>query len=531
MTRIKGIINNSKLTEIGSFFRRKTDAEWRINVGLEPAQKKTFLSLSQLPLVARKKVLNATEGTYPAGYPKHIVIDGTHLWDIARVSDCPIPVVRAGDNGKQWCFVFEQQGIHFYLPQLELARVLFFHHAYMARLAMLNQGISKEFDVEHTDDPDQVNIHLLPSCSLPKFIRADYSLRRILAWIILDPEIRQSFDSISGQLLNDCYETTHYFLWDFRFSPPRLEQTQLDLRGHFDKERKVFFVYQIHGVAALPGHCPKKVNFIDPAYTENQPGSGVLAPQGVASGTDLEIDEDENPGADGNTKKIDVEILTFEFAEPFETTRKGREGTASGKGEQDENDLPLSERTTVSVSTDETTVQGALPSADFDGIEDNSDDVHLYAGRFDAFYRMIDKLLTLPDCERVTATLRRLPALKRRTRHLLSDGNPRCIAFQLLQRKGQQYALLEVDTSDNQTRLSTLLIKQPMTASEWVAFLPELETLLVKKSLSWPGSFLKTQCSNKLERLSHPKTAVDGHSFFDQEAINRWAERVYAAMR
>ncbi|QGH61354.1 Tn7-like element transposition protein TnsE [Serratia proteamaculans] len=75
-----------------------------------------------------------------------------------------------------------------------------------------------------------------------------------------------------------------------------------------------------------------------------------------------------------------------------------------------------------------------------------------------------------------------------------------------------------MDTSDNQTRLSTLLIKQPMTASEWVAFLPELETLLVKKSLSWPASFLKTLCGNHVERLSHPKTVVDGHSVFDQDA-------------
>lgn len=52
-------------------------------------------------------------------------------------------------------------------------------------------------------------------------------------------------------------------------------------------------------------------------------------------------------------------------------------------------------------------------------------------------------------------------------------------------KKGQQYALLEVDTSDNQTRRSTLLIKQPMTAHEWAVFLPELETLLVKNR--YPG--------------------------------------------
>ncbi|WP_155806638.1 hypothetical protein [Photorhabdus temperata] len=141
---------------------------------------------------------------------------------------------------------------------------------------------------------------------------------------------------------------------------------------------------------------------------------GFLSPLGAAAGSELEIDEDENPGADGNLKKIEAEILTFEFSEPFETTRKGR------KGEQDENDLPPSDKATVSVSTDEATVQGALPSADFDGIEDKSDDLYLYARRFDAFYRMVDKLLTMPDCELVTAKLRRLPVLKRCTRHLLS---------------------------------------------------------------------------------------------------------------
>ncbi|CAI2051537.1 Uncharacterised protein [Serratia fonticola] len=530
MLRIKGITNNSKIVEVGSFFRLKTDTEWRINVGLEPAQGKAYLSISQLPVIARKKVLNATEEVSHAGYPKQVIIDGTQQWQVARIRDCPIPAVKAGDNGKQWCFVFEQQNVRFYLPQLELARVLFFHYAYMARLAMMNQGISKEFDVEYTDDSEQVNIHILPSCSLPKFIRADYSLRRILAWIILDPEIRKSFESIYQQQLNGSYETKKYLMWDFRFSPPSLEQTRLDIRGYFDKERKVYFVYQIHGVAAVPGQCPKKVNFIDPAYTESKLDGGTSAPLGGASSSYLEIDDDEGPGTDRNPEKIEAEMLTFEFSEPFETIRKGCKEVATGKVEQDGNNLPLSDKTTVSASTGEASVQGGLPSADFGRIEDKSDDLHLYAKRFDAFSRMIDKLLTMPDCELVTAKLRRLPVLKRCTRHLLSDGNPRCIAFYLLQRKRQQYALLEVDTSDNQTRLSTLVIKQPIAAHNWITFLLELEILLLKKSLSWPRSFLETRCGNKFARLSHPKTVVDDYSIFDQEAITRWAERVYAAM-
>ncbi len=531
MTRIKGITDNSKIIEIGSFFRWKTDAEWRINVGLDPKQDKEFLSVSQLPVIARKKVLNVTEAVNPAGYPKQVVIDGAHQWQVARIRDCPIPAVKTGDNGKQWCFVFEQQDVRFYLPQLELARVLFFHHAYMARLAMMNQGISKEFHIEYTDDPEHVNIHILHSCSLPKFIRADHSLRRILAWVILDTEIRNSFESISLQQLSNHYETTKYLIWDFRFSPPRLDQTRIDIRGHFDKERKAFFIYQIHGVTALPGRCPQQVHFIDPTYTDGQSGSRTVAPLGATPGSELEIDEDEDPGVDGDAKKIEAEILTFEFAEPFVTTRKGRDGAGTGKGEQEGSDLPPSDKITVSVSTDEATVQGVLPSADFDGIDDKSDDLHLYASRFDAFYQMVDTLLTMPDCKLVTAKLRRLPVLKRRTCHLLSDGTPRCIAFHLLQKKGLQYALFEVDTSDDQTRLSTLLIKQSMDASEWAVFLPKLETLLIKKSLSWPASLLKTKYHNKFERLSHPKTVVDGQSFFDEEAINRWAKRVYAAMR
>jgi len=272
--KFKGVENNSVIREIGSLFRRHDGSDWHINVKLAPGQKKQHFGVSQIPVLARRRVVNASEQPRPAGFQSRIVIENTRHWRTEPIEACPIPVVNRQDDGQQWCFNFEFGGTQYYLPQLELARVLFFHHAYITRLALISGGLSQEFDVQRIDKLSKVIVNILPTCTLPLYVRGDYALRRLLAWILLDDEARLSFESIARNQLQNGYDTDKYRLWRFQFEPPPLSGVELTLRGHYDQERKAFCVYEIYGVSNLSCGCSAYVDFVDPRFAERRAGLG-----------------------------------------------------------------------------------------------------------------------------------------------------------------------------------------------------------------------------------------------------------------
>jgi len=59
--KFKGIKDNSLIKAIGSIQRRLDSPDWKINIKLQPAQQKDSFALSQLTILARRRVLNATD--------------------------------------------------------------------------------------------------------------------------------------------------------------------------------------------------------------------------------------------------------------------------------------------------------------------------------------------------------------------------------------------------------------------------------------------------------------------------------------
>ncbi|UWX57755.1 hypothetical protein NY406_00195 [Chlorobaculum sp. MV4-Y] len=148
--------------------------------------------------------------------------------------------------------MFDHNGVTYHLPQLELARVLFFHHAYLARLSLINQRLAQEFDVLQTTGANKAQLNILPTCTLPLYVRENYALRRALAWILLDDDARRSFESIARYQLQHGYDTEQYRLWCFSFDPPRLEGVELTVRGHFDQKLQAFFFTRYMAFSVWP---------------------------------------------------------------------------------------------------------------------------------------------------------------------------------------------------------------------------------------------------------------------------------------
>lgn len=527
MPPVKGIKDNSRVKEIGSIYRRLGGSDWRINIKLDPGQRKENFGLSQLGLMPRRRVLNATEYFEPAGYRKTIHVDNATRWSYCRIGDCPIKNVREQDDREQWCFKFESDDIQFFLPQIELARVLFFHYSYMTRLAMTPNGLNEEFDIQPGDEPNKTEIHILPTSTLPVSPRGNDAQRRVLAWILLDSEVRRSFGSIAQHQLTEGQDINGHRHFQFRFGPPPLVNVKMLVRGQYHHESEVFFVYEIDSVENLRSQSSKEIEFFDPKFPEQKSGQSGRVQKPTVHADQPEINDDEEPTADSGEYALQVPPVILSFSEPAYTTRKASDSRrrSGARKHSEERSEPGNSQTEV--STDEPTIRGEIPAGVFDGIDDQSDDAHLYSHKFEAFVSMVE-LLEAKGCQILFGDIKKLPVLHGYSKYRLPDGNPRCLLYQVMSYEHQNYALLEVDTTDKEKRLSTLLLKQSTDCYDWSLVVEELCQSLVKKSLRWPTKKLKKNFPDGHKRVPHQQTASEDKALLEPASLSHWADRVHA---
>ena len=116
------------------------------------------------------------------------------------------------------------------------------------------------------------------------------------------------------------------------------------------------------------------------------------------------------------------------------------------------------------VSTEEQSPMGDLPCAEWDGLNDNTDDMHLYDSKFESFSKMLNYLVTNHNCRVERLAFRKLPSVGRCRMHLMRDDlAPRCWMLARVTVSGHQFYLMEVDTSDAAKSLSTKVV---MASSE-----------------------------------------------------------------
>ena len=139
--RIDGFDDDVKIVHIGNLFKYENNPHWYINLWFNPFQEKNFVSFSQIPLLARDRIINRTNRadsqlvTGAVNFTNHVSLEEIKL------SDCPVLKLELDSirkfEGYEWGFKIKQQnGLTVYLPQLEFARVLFLNGAYLSRAAI-----------------------------------------------------------------------------------------------------------------------------------------------------------------------------------------------------------------------------------------------------------------------------------------------------------------------------------------------------------------------------------------------------------
>ena len=528
MAKISHIAKNMKIKKIGSLFKKHNSGSWAINLALENENKvteTTYTNFSNAKLLRKNSHINPTQ-EYPKGYNLRFKISSTQDW-LSSVYDSNLPkgkfiehyflfdAVRVDQFGQPM-----SETIKVRLPQFELARSLFFYTPYLARSAVLENSLSIDFDI--VSNPDHYLINILPACSYPTSHFNDAGIRRILSWILLDSDIRQSFESISQFCIKYGYDVDQYRIWSFCFNPPQLNGVIFNTFGYYKAETSEFFVNEISGFERISSQISKEVEFYSDKFVESKSGGKGENSSGTKNdGKESTIKDDEEGNSD-DVQIIDVVPTHFDFLEAIETRKTSKKTRHRNHGIKDQ-DLP-SNNATSEVSTNEPIFEGTVPSAEFNGVEDETEDLHLYLDRFSAFQQMIDLFCKENSIKNFTFQLHKLPNIQGHSKHIKTDGNPRCVAEVSFQFHGQNIVILEVDTSDNKKPLSTRILSLKNTNQWHTIDRAKVLELIVTQCLRWPKGTLK-KISFKSSTLNHPRMDIDKQEISANE-LETWLNRL-----
>lgn len=496
---VKGFPVDSKIMYVANVFKFKHSKTWSLELCVKSDRQKQVLHtrLSNLPALAKRRVINPLDGqSRKGGYSFFLSNISTANWQVGIDSE-------GGGN----TFVFDyiradDSTVTVHIPQIEFARVLFFHNAYLARNCIDHGLLSREFWIKDMQD-DSVLVNVLPISSLPLKIFDHEGQRRLLAWILIDKNARSSYESIAKNFIEEVQETEDKKTWRFKFSPPRLDNISLETRGRLDKDTDNYYIHEILGISNISSSLPKKVPFYSEKFKASKRGGdtgNAAKPNGsVSSDT---IDDQQEADIDSKPKTIEVPTTSFSFATPIETRKVVKKRVPGAQGAKTEDYDELVE---LDLGTDETTIDGTACQADFAGLDDESDVLELYMQRFEAFKLLIKMLLERPktDC---TEKLHFLPAVGRSRLHRTIDGNKRSLLEVKIKTDKANFIVLEVDMSDNNRMLSTLIIKVEDTEL-WNQQLEDILQLVVQRSINWPtNEYLEN--FGIVKRMRHPSNSL-----------------------
>ncbi|ALV75050.1 Tn7-like element transposition protein TnsE [Acinetobacter bereziniae] len=521
--KIKNFPENARTTFLGSIFKKSKQSEWNITVGLENYKYSTndqkymlkHARFSNMPLLAKNRRFNPTKEIPP--YNESVIT--------IKVDDFKNWKITTNKSGQYLLshIVSDLNGIHkdiqIYLPQIELARVLFFHNAYLSRAALIQGKLTAEYYISPEEYQTIVHVHEI--CNFPPYQYDNVGMRRLLAWILLDTEARASYESISKLFLSEQVKTKAQIFWNFNFLPPSLKDAELTLKVYFSEKNQQFYANEIIKIVNLPTDISNEVVFCSPKFTvkNSYERAGGSSGKGNSSANDEPaIDDEKEANSDRKLTTIESPKITMSLASPF-GTKKATLKCSGKKGIPDHNN-DIDVLPDHGVGTGEATIFGEIGRGEFENVQDESDDLEFFMKRFEAFKVMVEQFASQHRIQPII-NIHKLPAVNRSKLHRTHDGNPRCIIEVQFNFQGKKIVILEIDTSDNLKPLSTLIVKISDT-NAWNAHFPTFQKQVVKRSLRWPTA-KSLQDIGIRKTFNHPRNLAELTE--SDEEFKNWGRR------
>ncbi|HEY9031814.1 MAG TPA: Tn7-like element transposition protein TnsE [Kangiella sp.] len=525
---IKKIPVNAKLVGLGNCFRREQPSDfWHFSAYF--AQQNAELltenfDLEALCVMGLGRTFVQNEQLFiPGGYRKSFQLPPVEQWQEARLGSFSRLAKKLSVNreiANQRCFLIQSGDLKVWLPKVELARRLFFHAGFLVRAAYLPNSLDLMFNVSPKPYGAYV-IDTLDANGAPvDFIRQPV-YRAYLSWLLLNPDIRQSFNSIWQCLNQEQHIANGNCRWVFNFIPPSgLSGLTIDTAGIFNEDKNELLVWEVNSVHGLPNAVSGEVTFSHPKLKEQLRSQGGGAGQSGGTGSrDLLIDTELEPSLD--TSRILLDLLSggLNIKDPIPTKVKYAGELHSGVGRQS-SEADEAETAPQTVGTKDDVIGGGGKGAEFDGLPEQDDDTERFKDKFKVFIEIIHQLAEEPGIELLSLVVKPLPEVRRCHLHLMADGSERCYLLAKFMVLGRVKYVLEVDTSDNKRRLSTRTFALIKGTSE-DEFIQTLLVSLLKSSLRWSETLFRYH-SEKFGRVMHP--TAEGINYY------KWRVRIITAI-
>ncbi len=524
------IPKGAKVLAIGNIFRSKNPGSfWRVASLLEvndQVQSKTFNpELACLLGVGRVFIQEENEPYVSKGYRQTLSLPDIDSWQERPLGEChrlARPLARMPEVAHQKCFVFEVAGITYWLPKFELARKLFFHAGFLSRAAFEPNGLDMLFTV--TREEGVIHINTPAKTGAPARILQNEAYRNHLSWLLLDPEVKRSFESI-WQCLNEAKpdDKSGYLRRQFDFHPPScVSGVEIVALGPLDWESKEMLVWEIKALKGLKWMCFQEVQFHHPALKLSVSGELGGARPPSSNSDSIELDGERDTNEDKTRQLLDLPPEAFSFQGHCRTRAVYQGQRGSRLGQKQEGELLPGDGAHLGLCDDVT--GGELAPAELQQLDDPAEQ-QSYPNRFESLKEIIKEIAKQPDIELLAMVVKPLPHVPRRGHHLMEDGTPRCyLVAHFRLSSGQERFLLEVDTSDNKKRLSTRIVRM-MPGVDAAQAITQILKDTVQASLRWPMSIQKFCDGN--EPVHHPKE--DPHNLVMRQ--QSWLMRLIQGVR
>lgn len=526
-----------RIVHIGKILVRTKDSSYRPSIEVwcyPPQQKNDFraTAFSNVPALYRGKIINQralSEIYLKRGRYTFRSNDFFRHSTLSEFPDSESADSLRKKESEQHAFVLDRDSApKLVIPQLELARILFYASSYLSRASLMSSRLLTDFKVEVNTKEDYANIDVLKTSKFPPSAFNDSATRAILSWLLIDGNATRSFESIFRyfNIEKERDVSAGYKRWLFHFDPPQMSGWSFSYEGRLDASGRYFMVEKITDIE-ISAQMPSKVYFHNPSFTHpdegKEPTLGGKGSELYERPEDYVIDDDREASDANQTFLLGENTCSVRFKSRFSTSK----ATTPKRNRRPNNNQDASKKASDKVSTNEPGSDGDIPSADIGGgIQDHTDHSEEYASRFTAFNMMVQMLEEKYASTIIDSYTHELDHVGRSKCHLIDSGAKRTIRCVVIERNGHVNYLLEIDVTGLNKWISTKCVRQNDTHN-WKEQFSRIKKGVVAQSLSWPTQDMDAMFGFKKHiGISHPKS-VEGHTTgIPTESILDWAGRV-----
>lgn len=436
-----------RIVHIGKVLLRTNDKSYRplIEVWCTPPQQKNGFkatAFSNVPALYRGKIINQRE--LSEGYLKQgrYTFKGNDNLRKSMLSE--FPNLGSAESLKkveseQHAFVLDRiNAPTLIIPQLELARVLFYASSYLSRASLMSSRLLTDFKVEVNMKADYANIEVLQLSKYPISCFNDSATRAMLSWLLIDRNARQSFGSIFKY-----FNTEHnldvvsgFKRWLFHFDPPQMTGWSFKYQGRFNANGSHFLVEKITDID-INAKMPSRVYFHNQSFTHpdesQKPTSGGNGTEPYERPEEHIIDDGREASDANHAFLLGENTCSVRFKNHFSTSK----ATTPKRSHRPDNHQEKPKKADDTVSTNEPGSNGEVSAADMaGGMQDCTDRSEEYASRFTAFNMMVQMLEEKYACTIIDAYTHELDQVGRSKCHLIDSGAKRTIRCVVVEMNG-----------------------------------------------------------------------------------------------